>query len=1280
MSVALAEEFCDSPQDLERHIPRAIEQMRQDGGGREEFWETCQYAIRDSLLKYAKDRKNQHEPLLVGLCVACFETKAMVYYDLAYDILREKKLVNWKGHEDGIQRICQVLQEPITWTHHETKNEWKWHKNRLSGSHLGRALVRAISTMIEACSRDKTMRNVNGHFASLVTSCLKSATPMHMVVAYAVLEASDISWEGCEKQMPAVLEEFNRWIRGKSANFAQNFDHMNVADYVTRHGMMEVTGKSSTEHLKFIMEFCLQHELEGDERPFSTYGKIVYNILNNFILKNSGKPKVIKDLFPYAMSLLSSEQSDIRRSVGFLVSHLFQHGEMLAPYGKEIVEAFIDGRCERSSIGCAFKGIYQYNPEVIMSQMDRLIDLLDDLTNQEKVSIYMLFNDVVQQSPEALEDHVDDMIDDISDLTLTPISFMTLAQLSVHCPERFVKHLDFCLKTWEKLPMTVTSASKMIANIGRVSKQQADQCLQILFGRLPDANPMWTGVILMEAKRLGQAYKTSLEPYRPEIEKLKTYPQSGIPEVVQMMLDFLDDITLHGLSENVTEQREDIDKLDSRVTNTENDVKVLDETVKQQGDDIENVKNEVHEQGEKLEELKEVVDETVEKVEEIDRKTITNAPKWSRDVSKLLNPEHEHDWRFLAVRLGYSGEDIRNWALSPDPTMAILAEWFTTHKSSDATYAILSALEDMGRTDAAEIITQSLEEAELLVPEASSDDSEKPPAIFLSYQWDHQPEVKAIRKHLEMAGFPCWMDIGQMGGGDQLFARISQGMRSAKVVLCMVTEKYSGSENCNKEVNLANLLNKPIIPILIDRTPWPPEGAMSMLFSQLLYIQFYNEKEYVRGEKFWDDAKFSELLGQISYHVNPDETMVTEEYRNWIPQVEDKPAVVKKVEETSSSTPPKTDTQEPLEHPSVFISYQWGKQPEIKRLFSRLTGLGYHCWLDINQMGGGDPLYSKIDKGIRNAKVVVSCVTPKYALSANCRREVSLSDALRKPVVPLLMEQMTWPPEGPMSMTFTQLLYIDFTKETSQAKFDDEKFDELLLKIQEHAQPTLQLETVGDEADQSTDQEEDDEGTQEAVSGEEQPDEGRRRQSEEIQDNQERSDQADLTQQMEIIEENSSHFPVQENGTPESQLASVEDERESSNSEDQFDEESIEMKTDICTKTDAHEFNGSDAETPSGSEETGQMELNPTAGVDQQRALVHKEPSTVTDPSSAAEDRHLDESREDKVDTCITEQPEEQLATDRNQEESDKGGQSPGKNVRPSSGRKQKKSSLCLII
>ena len=94
-----------------------------------------------------------------------------------------------------------------------------------------------------------------------------------------------------------------------------------------------------------------------------------------------------------------------------------------------------------------------------------------------------------------------------------------------------------------------------------------------------------------------------------------------------------------------------------------------------------------------------------------------------------------------------------------------------------------------------------------MVPRAPADiDGEKPPKVFLSYQWDHQAEVKAIKEHLEKAGFACWMDIGQMGGGDQLFAKISEGMRASKIVLCMCTEKYSKSENCNKEVRISNVM------------------------------------------------------------------------------------------------------------------------------------------------------------------------------------------------------------------------------------------------------------------------------------------------------------------------------------------------------------------------------------------------------------------------------------------------------------------------------------------
>ena len=104
--------------------------------------------------------------------------------------------------------------------------------------------------------------------------------------------------------------------------------------------------------------------------------------------------------------------------------------------------------------------------------------------------------------------------------------------------------------------------------------------------------------------------------------------------------------------------------------------------------------------------------------------------------------------------------------------------------------------------------------------------------------------------------------------------------------------------------------------------------------------------------------------------------------------------------------------------------------------------------MDIHQMGGGDSLYDKIDRGIRGCKAVVSCVTLKYSLSANCRREVSLADALKKPIIPLLLEQMKWPPDGPMSLVFTELLYINFSKnETDQNSWKGDKFNELVEKL-----------------------------------------------------------------------------------------------------------------------------------------------------------------------------------------------------------------------------------------
>ena len=55
-------------------------------------------------------------------------------------------------------------------------------------------------------------------------------------------------------------------------------------------------------------------------------------------------------------------------------------------------------------------------------------------------------------------------------------------------------------------------------------------------------------------------------------------------------------------------------------------------------------------------------------------------------------------------------------------------------------------------------------------------------------------------------------------------------------VIACVSPKYVVSHHCIKELALADLLHKPIIPVMIDKVAWPPPGGMSLIFSQLVYI------------------------------------------------------------------------------------------------------------------------------------------------------------------------------------------------------------------------------------------------------------------------------------------------------------------------------------------------------------------------------------------------------------------------------------------------------------
>ena len=105
-------------------------------------------------------------------------------------------------------------------------------------------------------------------------------------------------------------------------------------------------------------------------------------------------------------------------------------------------------------------------------------------------------------------------------------------------------------------------------------------------------------------------------------------------------------------------------------------------------------------------------------------------------------------------------------------------------------------------------------------------------------------------------------------------------------------------------------------------------------------------------------------------------------------------------------------------------------------------------------MSGSESLYNKITQGLQGCQVVLACVTKKYTRAENCQQEVRLAHSLKRPIIPLLLEEVTWPAEDDIGKILNQYdcikLYRKEDNNDTFGKFGKKQFDELVLKLQTH--------------------------------------------------------------------------------------------------------------------------------------------------------------------------------------------------------------------------------------
>ncbi|CAF4268347.1 unnamed protein product [Rotaria sp. Silwood2] len=738
-------------------------------------------------------------------------------------------------------------------------------------------------------------------------------------------------------------------------------------------------------------------------------------------------------------------------------------GMKLPNVAADYVEDFLSDTIDRKHIAVTslLPMLYNKNPEPYHARLNDLINVIFDGDMSHVSLLGHLFLVIVKEHPELITvnqlDHLFTSIEGRTDVGYELFSiFQGLGLVANAKPNLFHNYRSVLLRfivEQHNLSAFNCLQQYFVASTIIGGEETANECLTILINLLKTDNGITNDIriqIFHSCQLIGIINKKTLQTRRTDLIEFQSYTEC------RTLIDFIDGNKMSEENQGIINRtRDELEHIEKRVVKTEKDVHNVKTTVKRQELKITNLDARVNVVDTQLNNVTEQVHVHTKEIERIDAKTLSYVPsEWGHQVCQLLNVKVDNDWCLLGKRFGYSASELRHWSMQVDPCMTLLNEWFMTHKTDEATYGLVKMLEEIDRQDAAKIIREAVAAAGELIPDDMPIEIKRLPPIFLSYQWGAQKAVTNLKNHLEAAGYLCWMDTGQMGGGDKLFAKIDAGIRGAKVVICCMNTAYAQSDNCLREVHLCVSTGKPLIPLQMEKQTWPPEGALGPIMSEYLYVRFYDRKS--NADNYWPKDKFTELLGQIRYHVAPDPDMITEQYYNWfVPQINN----LIFLQPTSTDGKDKKitlkeDMPMAITHPQIMISYQWDRQADIVALYQRLTRLNYHCWLDIFQMGGGDSLFEKIDAGIRNAKCVLACVTPKYTKSTNCRREMSLADALVKPIVPLLLEDTsTWPPPGPMSLVFTGKTYIDFRCSNTDVQDGDiwtsQEFDNVLRQLKE---------------------------------------------------------------------------------------------------------------------------------------------------------------------------------------------------------------------------------------
>ena len=90
--------------------------------------------------------------------------------------------------------------------------------------------------------------------------------------------------------------------------------------------------------------------------------------------------------------------------------------------------------------------------------------------------------------------------------------------------------------------------------------------------------------------------------------------------------------------------------------------------------------------------------------------------------------------------------------------------------------------------------------------------------LFISYARENKPDVEALIRDLDALGYQTWVD-SSLRGGQTWWEEILRRIAESDVFVAIVSAHTLNSVSCQRELEWALALNKPVLPVAVERLP-----------------------------------------------------------------------------------------------------------------------------------------------------------------------------------------------------------------------------------------------------------------------------------------------------------------------------------------------------------------------------------------------------------------------------------------------------------------------------